>query len=77
MANPTAGLSDDLLNNAFERFYRGKLPGGQSVGGHGLGLSICLEIARVHQAVLSVRSGSGNVFVASMTGSLDPVLSRS
>ncbi len=77
VANPTAGLSDDLLNNAFERFYRGKLPGGQSVGGHGLGLSICLEIARVHQAVLSVRSGSGNVFVASMTGSLDPVLSRS
>ena len=77
VTNPTAGLSDDLLNNAFERFYRGKLPGGRPVGGHGLGLSICLEIARVHQAVLSVRSGSGNVFVASLAGPLDPVLSPS
>ena len=54
MTNPTAQISDELLERAFERFYRADAAHGRTVDGHGLGLSLCLEIAKAHGASLSV-----------------------
>ena len=62
--NPTTHISDELLARAFERFYRASH--GRSIEGHGLGLSLCLEIAKVHSASLSIERRPGEIFRISL-----------
>lgn len=52
--NPTNDLPADLTERAFDRFYRGDASHGRQVDGFGLGLSICAEIARVHNSKFSL-----------------------
>jgi signal transduction histidine kinase len=52
--NTASELSEDLCERAFERFYRGDSSHTRQVDGLGLGLSICLEIARLHRGQLSL-----------------------
>jgi signal transduction histidine kinase len=52
--NPTETLPSDLTDHAFERFYRGDASHARHIDGLGLGLSICLEIAHLHQGSLSL-----------------------
>lgn len=49
---PTIPSAD--RKRVFERFFHSNLTG--SARGHGLGLSLCLEIARAHQATLALAS---------------------
>jgi len=53
--NSTVNIAADLEARAFDRFYRGDASHTRQVDGLGLGLSICSEIAKVHQAHLSLR----------------------
>ena len=62
--NPSSHISDELLARAFERFYRASH--GRSIDGHGLGLSLCLEIAKVHGASLSIERRPGEIFRISL-----------
>ena len=66
--NPTALLSDELLAHAFERFYRASHD--RNIDGHGLGLSLCLEIAKVHAASLSLERRPGQIFRISLRAPL-------
>jgi signal transduction histidine kinase len=53
--NPSLPLPADFTKQAFDRFYRGDDARSRSVDGLGLGLSLCQEIAAVHQTQLSVK----------------------
>ncbi|MEI7784324.1 MAG: ATP-binding protein [Betaproteobacteria bacterium] len=72
VTNPTAKVSDELLERAFERFYRADAAHGRTVDGHGLGLSLCLEIAKVHGASLSVERRPDEVFAIKLVAPLAP-----
>jgi signal transduction histidine kinase len=52
VSNTSAGVSTDVAEHAFDRFFRGDPSRSRSVDGLGLGLSICQEIAKVHQGSL-------------------------
>jgi signal transduction histidine kinase len=54
------GISPEDLPNLFEPFYRGKNTNEPHADHHsGLGLAIVKELARLHQAMISVKSVSG------------------
>jgi len=60
--NSTADVSPDLSEKAFERFYRSDASRTRrSVDGLGLGLSICQEIARAHDGVITLETPSSHV----------------
>lgn len=52
--NAATGIPQDLERNAFSRFYRLDDARSSSRSGHGLGLSICREIADVHNAKIDM-----------------------
>lgn len=62
------GISREDLPYIFDRFYRVDKARTREVGGAGLGLSICKEIAEAHGGTLCVDSviGKGSVFTASL-----------
>ena len=70
LENPTADMSEELLERAFERFYRADTAHTRKIDGHGLGLSLCLEIAKVHGASLTVARRPGQVFSVKMIAPL-------
>lgn len=53
--NSSVNIAADLEARAFDRFYRGDASHARQIDGLGLGLSICSEIAKVHQARLTLR----------------------
>jgi signal transduction histidine kinase len=63
LENTTGQLRPELQEQAFERFYRGDKSRSRQSGGLGLGLSICLEIARVHQGTLEIEITHAGTFV--------------
>lgn len=56
------GIKDSNLPYIFEKFYRANadLSGERSVGGRGLGLSLCKEIIAAHQGDIYVETQYGN-----------------
>lgn len=70
MENPCANIAPDLSERAFQRFYRGDAARGRQIDGIGLGLNLCLEIARLHQARLHLQVTERKTVVATLEGSL-------
>jgi two-component system, OmpR family, sensor kinase len=58
------GIPADAREHVFDRFYRADQARGRTVGGSGLGLSICREIANAHGGRVWVESeeGKGSAF---------------
>ncbi len=52
--NPSLNTPADLTTHAFDRFYRGDASHTRQIDGLGLGLSICLEIAKIHHGNLTL-----------------------
>jgi signal transduction histidine kinase len=70
MENPTADAPSDLGARAFDRFYRGDASHTRKVDGLGLGLSICSEIAQLHQGVLKLTESDRQTIVLSLKAPL-------
>lgn len=68
--NPSLDMPADLVEHAFDRFYRGDASHTRQVDGLGLGLSICLEIAKLHQATLSLAVTDKKTVVATLAAPL-------
>ncbi len=58
------GLSPEVLQHVFERFYRADKTRHRDTGGAGLGLAIALELARLHEGdlIASSQAGRGSQF---------------
>ena len=72
--NPTPDIPTDLSERAFDRFYRGDASHTRQVDGLGLGLSICLEIAKLHKASLTLAVTEQQTVMATLSASLLPKL---
>ncbi|MEY2678105.1 MAG: hypothetical protein RLZ00_797 [Pseudomonadota bacterium] len=68
--NATSQVPSDLAERAFDRFYRGDASHTRQVDGLGLGLSICLEIAKLHQAKLSLEVTDKQTVVARLSAAM-------
>ena len=55
---------------AFDRFYRGDIAHSRSIDGLGLGLSLCKEIADVHQSSIRVKVSDDGIVIFSITDSI-------
>lgn len=72
ISNPTQEVVKDLTGRAFERFYRGDSAHTRQVDGHGLGLSLCIEIIHLHHGRISLTTEEGSVVRVTFTASLNP-----
>lgn len=70
--NTCDNIPADLPNRAFQRFYRGDAARGREIDGIGLGLSLCREIARLHQATLELQVTERKTVMATLNGTLTP-----
>ena len=52
--NPSESIPADFSERAFDRFYRGPEALAKGIQGHGLGLSLCQEIAKLHGGFITV-----------------------
>lgn len=68
--NPSAPLPLNFEKQAFDRFYRGNDAHSRAIDGLGLGLSLCQEIASLHDAHLSVKVMSDGVVIFNLTNSV-------
>jgi signal transduction histidine kinase len=67
IVNPALNPSPDLSEKAFQRFYRGDTAHNRAIDGIGLGLSLSLEIAKLHHASLSLSVDENNVVTTTLT----------
>ncbi len=70
--NPAPHIPADLNEKAFDRFYRGDQARNRKIDGMGLGLSICKEIAALHQGTLSLEVTQTQTVVARLRVPLHP-----
>jgi signal transduction histidine kinase len=66
ISNPADNPPVDLPEKAFQRFYRGDTAHARAIDGIGLGLSLSLEIAKIHQASLCMSVGEHNVVTTTL-----------
>ena len=64
VADQGAGMTKDMINKVFDRFFRQTTGDLHDIKGHGLGLSYAREIITLHQGDITVESkpGKGSVF---------------
>jgi signal transduction histidine kinase len=72
MSNPTQEVVEDLTGRAFERFYRGDSAHTRHVDGHGLGLSLCIEIMHLHHGRITLTVDEKKTVQVKVTAPLDP-----
>jgi len=72
--NPSLHIPLDLADHAFDRFYRGDASHTRQIDGLGLGLSICAEIARIHQGVLTLRITESKTVLLTLSAPLNAPL---
>ena len=70
--NPTPSIPEDLTQKAFDRFYRGDAARNRRIDGMGLGLSICEEIAVLHQGSLTLKVTDAQTVVVVFRAPLSP-----
>ncbi len=66
-SNSSANVTPQSLSRVFERFYRGSESHDRLIDGFGLGLSLCQEIVRLHQAKLSIDVDALSVVTVSVS----------
>ncbi|MGA7206980.1 MAG: MtrAB system histidine kinase MtrB [Specibacter sp.] len=73
------GMSPDALGHVFDRFWRADPARARTTGGSGLGLSISMEDARLHQGWLEAwgSPGEGSCFRLTLPRTLGGVLTHS
>jgi signal transduction histidine kinase len=69
--NPSPNIPSDLVAHAFDRFYRGDASHTRQIDGLGLGLSICLEIAKIHYGTLVLSVTEKNTVLLTLTAPLN------
>jgi len=64
------GISEEEIEQVFEKFYRIKTEQTRSISGSGLGLSIVKGIVEAHGGAVHVESeaGNGTTFIVSLPG---------
>ena len=72
ISNPTQEVVEDLTGRVFERFYRGDSAHTRHVDGHGLGLSLCIEIIHLHHGRISMAVDDKKTVRVTVTAPLDP-----
>jgi signal transduction histidine kinase len=60
----------DLTTRAFDRFYRGDASHARQIDGLGLGLSICMEIAKIHHGSLSLSVTDKQTVLLTLTAAI-------
>lgn len=72
--NPTPHIPHDLCDKAFDRFYRGDMSRNRNIDGMGLGLSICLEVAKLHHGTLTLETTPSHTVRVRLSAPLKPLL---
>lgn len=63
--NTARGITKELLENLFDRFYRGDVSRDSSQGGYGIGLSIARAVVQAHRGKISaVAKGEDKLLIA-------------
>jgi len=68
--NPSSPIPAEFEKLAFDRFYRGDIARSRSIDGLGLGLSLCKEIAEVHQLSIRVKVSDNGIVIFSIANSI-------
>lgn len=63
VANTTDGVSKEVLDNMFERFYRGDPSRNSATKGYGIGLSIAKAIVEAHKGRIFAESKDGRTLI--------------
>ncbi len=72
ISNPTHEVVQDLTGRAFERFYRGDSAHTRHIDGHGLGLSLCIEIIHLHHGRITLTADENQIVTVAVTAPLKP-----
>lgn len=72
ISNPTHEVVHDLSGRAFERFYRGDSAHTRHVDGHGLGLSLCIEIIHLHHGRITLKADANHIVHVNVIAPLVP-----
>ena len=65
--NTTLAISEENLNNLFERFYRADPSRNSQTGGHGIGLSIVKAVVTAHKGEIRASSQDGRSLLISVS----------
>ena len=66
-ADQGPGLPEDQLDKVFEPFYRMETSRNKASGGHGLGLAICMQIAKSHGGKVTLENRSDYGLIAKLS----------
>lgn len=65
--NTTSAITEENLNNLFERFYRADPSRNSRTGGHGIGLSIVKAVVTAHKGEIRASSRDGRSLLISVS----------
>ena len=65
--NTTSAITEENLNNIFERFYRADPSRNSRTGGHGIGLSIVKAVVTAHKGEIRASSRDGRSLLISVS----------
>ncbi len=73
VADSGTGMTKEQMKHIFEPFYKADKARTRMHGGAGLGLTLCRQIAQLHDGMLTVKSESGKGTSVTFTTSLHPL----